>query len=466
MLDAVLQHLKQDADAATKRLGQFLSIPSVSTDPAYGSDVVAGASWVADVLREIGLDVVVHETAGHPIVVGRSLEGSVGSDLPRVLFYGHYDVQPPDPLDAWTTPAFEPSIRGGAIYARGASDDKGQVCCFLEALRAWQATHGKLPVHVTVLIEGEEECGSVQLHPFIQSHRSELEADVALISDTTMWDTPTGPVVAITCGLRGLLYFDIQLHHANRDLHSGIYGGSLANPGNELVKVLGRLFDDQHRVTIPGFYDDVPGVDSQLLEQWSELGFDEAAFFGAIGVEQAYGEARYSTLERRWSRPACDVNGLYGGYGGTGAKTIIPGFAGAKVSFRLAPNQSSKKIAASFTQWLKSHDVHGCRWQITNLGHAEPVVVSSDSPYITAAAKAIKRVSGRQPVLVREGATIPVVADFKTTLGIDSLLIGFGLSDDCIHAPNEKFGLDSFALGCQTHAAFLAELAAVKAGSD
>ena len=293
----------------------------------------------------------------------------------------------------------------------------------------------------------------------MESHRDQLNADIAIISDTAMWDPQT---VAISYGLRGLLYFDVQLHHANRDVHSGMFGGAFANPANALTGILGKLFDENHRITIPGFYDDVADLAEDERQQWSQLGFDEADFFGSVGVTQDYGEKGYSLLERKWARPSCDINGLYGGYGGAGAKTIIPDSVGAKVSFRLAPNQSPNKIATAFEAWLKSHDVHGCRWQITQFGQADPVVVSSDSPYMTAAGEAIKRTSGRPPVLIREGATIPVVADFKNLLDIDTLLIGFGLHDDRIHAPNEKFDLDNFALGCDTHAAVLAELVKVK----
>ena len=301
----------------------------------------------------------------------------------------------------------------------------------------------------------------MQLGPFIQAHRRELAADIAIISDTKMWDTPTGPVVAITYGLRGLLYFDIQLHHAEYDLHSGMYGGTQANPANVLPQILGRLFDQDHRVTIPGFYDDVQPVTDDERQRWSMLHFDEKQYLAQIGVQQPFGEAGYATLERRWARPTCDINGLYGGYGGAGAKTIIPSYAGAKVSFRLAPNQDPAKIAAAFTAWLQSQPTHGCRWKITDLGHAHPVVLPADSPFLAATRHAVRAGAGHEPVVIREGATIPVVADFKKTLGIDTLLVGLGLADDRIHAPNEKFNLDCFTLGCKTHAALLAELSRV-----
>ena len=460
MLDQVLDYLNADRSAARDRLVEFLTIPSISTDPAYAQQVHSAADWVVQRLSECGLSTQTIATAGHPVVIGRSLPDMAASNAPTVLYYGHYDVQPPDPLEEWTTAPFQPSVRDGAIYARGASDDKGQVSCFLEALRAWSKTTGTLPCHVIVMIEGEEECGSANLPAVLEARKQDLAADIAVISDTTMWDRQTA---AITYGLRGMLYYDVQLHHANRDLHSGIFGGVLANPATMLAQVLGRLFDDDHRVTIPHFYDDVLPLSPQEKRRWEDLGFDEMRqCLGPVGVDTAFGEAGFTTLERRWSRPACDVNGLYGGYGGAGAKTVIPSFAGAKVSFRLAPNQDPARIGQAFEHWLASHDLHGCRWQLQQLGSAHPVIVPSDSPYIAAAQKAVERTCGRPAVLVREGATIPIVADFKRTLAIDSLLLGFGLHDDRIHAPNEKFDLGCFELGCRTHAVLLAELAGQK----
>jgi len=466
MPKTALDYLERDHSHAVDRLTELLSIPSVSTDPAYKADVVRGAEWVAEQLREVGLEVEVHDTGGHPAVIGKTRDGDVAApDAARVMFYGHYDVQPADPVEKWDTPPFEPTVKDGAIVARGASDDKGQVMCFIEALRAWRkgSAERRFPGPVTVLIEGEEECGSVNLQPFIEKHRELLACDIVLISDTTMWESAHGAVPAITYGLRGLLYFDIQLHGPSRDLHSGVYGGTLANPCTILTRILGQLFDEQHRVVIPGYYDDVATPSEAELRQWSSLDFDQNDFLGGVGVYQAYGEEGYSTLERRWSRPACDINGLYGGYMKEGAKTVIPSFAGAKVSFRLAANQDPEKIGEAFTRWLHHQPVHGLRWRITPHGSAAPVAVATDSPFIEAARRAIVTSAGREPVLVREGATIPVVADFKRILGVDSLLIGFGRNDDRIHSPNEKFDLANFALGCRTHAALLAELANVRA---
>lgn len=469
------QYLDANEAAAIDRLKALLAIPSISTDQAYAKAVAQAAQWVAERLRECGLSTQVVPTDGHPVVLGTSNDDPAADPTPTVLFYGHYDVQPPDPLEKWTSPPFEPTVRDGHLFARGACDDKGQICCFLEALRAWRQTRGRLPLPVKVLIEGEEECGSPHLEPFIAAHQGDLSADIVLASDTSMWEAPPGPsgprrspanprryTPAITYALRGLLYYDLKLHGPDRDLHSGIYGGTLANPATVLTEVLGQLFDKDHRVAIAGFYDDVIQPGESEARQWSELGFDERQFLGDVGGLPPFGEAGYSTLERRWARPACDVNGLYGGYGSAGAKTVIPSFAGAKLSFRLAADQSPEKIAAAFEAWIRSHDVHGCRWELTRLGEADPVSVPIDSPWIAAAGRVIQSCAGVPAALVREGATLPVVASFKKMLGLDSLLIGFGLDSDRVHCPDEHFGLDRFKLGCKTHAALLAELASVR----
>ncbi len=463
--DAVLNHLDTDTDAAVARLSDLLSIPSVSTDPAFTDEVERGAAWVADDLKSLGLSVeTVASDGGHPAVIAKSTDAMVANPKRRVLFYGHYDVQPPDPLDGWTHPPFEPTVAesvtagdGPALYARGASDDKGQVMCFLEALRAYHATGTKLPCHVTVLIEGEEECGSKTLPAILEKRVDELKADVAVVSDTSMHDRQT---VAITYGLRGLVYFDVKLHGPKRDLHSGVYGGTLANPATVLLRVLGKLFDEHNRIAIPDFYDDVAELTDEERAAWEALDFDESKYLGDVGSEP-FGEAGFTTLERRWSRPSCDVNGIYGGYMGQGAKTVIPSFAGAKVSFRIPGNMDPLKVRQQFTDWLQSHDVGGCRWEISGHGGAYPILVPRDSPWVKAAAGAIAAVSGKPPALVREGATIPVIADLKTKLGMDTLLVGFGLNADNIHSPDEHFALRRFLLGAKTHAALLAALAEV-----
>jgi len=474
MPNEVLEQLAANQTASVDRLKALLSIPSVATDPAFHADTRKAADWVVAELQSFGMTAQACKTDGQPIVLATAEPsaaavaaaksaggaGSDSDDVPHVLFYGHYDVQPPDPIELWESGPFEPVIKDGAIVARGAADDKGQICTFFESLRAWFETHGGPPVRVTVVIEGEEESGSSQLKPFLQKHADQLrKADIVLISDTMMWDAETP---AITYALRGLLYFDIKLHAFSRDLHSGMYGGTIANPCNTLTTILGKLFDDKHRVTIPGFYDDVVALDPVEREEWSKLPFDEAKYLKSIAAAEPYGEAGYDTLERKWARPACDINGIYGGYAGEGAKTVIAGYAGAKVSFRLAANQDPKKIAEAFKAWLSSHDVHGGRWEVTFLGDALPVMTPTDSPYVGAAIRALERSATRPPVLIREGATIPVVSDFKTELGLDSLLIGFSLDSDRIHSPNEKFDLACFNLGCRTHVTLLEEFAKLR----
>ncbi len=526
-LNDVLNYLDQHRDEAVDRLAQFLAIPSVSTDAAHVPDIQRAAQWVHDQLNDAGLDTRIMPTGdgrdtlkknqhpngdagekvvgnagknaggnvgenvgghggGHPAVVACTKPDAAPADAPTVLFYGHYDVQPPDPIEPWTTPPFEPTVREGHIYARGACDDKGQVACFLEALRAWAKTNnGQFPCHIKILIEGEEEIGSENLPAFIAQHRDLLAADLCIICDTSMWDAPTpplpptlspastntptkstdsntdttapGPTVAITYALRGLVYFDIQLHGPDRDLHSGVYGGTLANPANVLTRVLGKLFDDHNRITIPGFYDDVAPVTADERKQWDILHFNEQAFLGDVGA-QPFGEHEHDTLTRRWARPACDINGLYGGYMAPGAKTVIPAFAGAKVSFRIPANMDPKKVANQFEAWLRDQAIGDLRWHITRHGEASPVATPIDSPHMHAASQAIQKITGKPPALVREGATIPVVADFQHTLKLDTLLIGFGLNSDNIHSPNEHFGLDRFHLGARTLAAVLDHL--------
>lgn len=465
MTKPVLRYLESDRENAVNRLKKFLSIPSVSADSKHRGDCRTAAQYVVDTLKECGLDCELVETDGHPIVLATTpdeLLDDGAADAPAMLFYGHYDVQPPDPLEKWETPPFEPTVRDGNLYARGATDDKGQVSCFLEAVRAWRnIDNGKLPCRVTILIEGEEEVGSANLNTFLDSNQDKLTADVVLICDTSMWNPQT---IAITYGLRGLIYFEVKLHGPNRDLHSGVYGGILANPTNELVKVLGGLFDENHQVTVPGFYDDVLPITDEERAHWAKLNFDEIRdCLGPIGIDEGFGEAGFETLARRWARPSCDINGLFGGYMAEGAKTVIPSFAGAKVSFRLAANQDPRKIGPAFREWVESHKIPGCRWEVTEFkGHADPVVLPIDSPYISAAQRASTTTSGKPAVLMREGATIPVVSDFKTQLGVESLLLGFGLNSDNLHSPNEHFALDRFYLGAETTAMFIEELGLMK----
>ncbi|MHC5023489.1 MAG: dipeptidase [Planctomycetota bacterium] len=460
-LEPVLAHLEQDADQAFARLFDLLRIQSISTDPAHRDHVRQAAQWLADDLSSIGFDAAARKTPGHPMVVGHH-PGPGDGDVPHILYYGHYDVQPPDPVEKWDSPPFEPTLvndeHGRRIVARGAADDKGQLMTFVEAFRAWQAVHGTLPVKVTVLLEGEEETGSPSLDPFLAAHRDELNADVCVVCDTGMWDIDTP---AITYMLRGLMYAQITLHGPAHDLHSGMYGGAVLNPINALAKVIGELHDERGRVTIPGFYDDVRDLTEAEAAQWSSLGFDEAAFLDGAGLVTASGEAGHSTLQRIWSRPTCDVNGIWGGYTGEGAKTVIPAHASAKLSCRLVADQDPQKILEGLEQFLEARTPPDGRWEIHRHGLSPAIRVPTESPYLEAAGLGLGDVYGRPPVLIGCGGSIPVVGSIQRILGFDSLLVGFCLDDDRIHSPNEKYEEKSFRMGARSHAAMLARFAAL-----
>ncbi|MEZ5935679.1 MAG: M20/M25/M40 family metallo-hydrolase [Alphaproteobacteria bacterium] len=455
-VDEIKAHLKDGFEQSVERLSALLRIPSIGTDPAYQAETLAAATWLVRDLEEIGFEAGLRETAGQPAVVAH--HPGPGGDGPRVLYYGHYDVQPAEPLDLWTTPPFEPTVvegpRGRRIVARGAVDNKGQTMMFIEAFRAWKAVHGTLPVAVTVFLEGEEESGSPSLEGFLEAHRSELQADVCIVSDTNMWDIDT-PALGIM--LRGLLYLEVTLHGPGRDLHSGLYGGAVPNPLNILARILGDLQDADGRIQIPGFYDDIEDL-SDLDQAWRGLDFDEAAFLGDAGLARSTGEAGYSTLQRIWSRPTCDLNGVYGGYTGAGAKTVIPAKASAKLSCRLVPGQDAAKIEAGFRAFMEARLPEDCRYDLVQLGAAPALKVATDSPYLAAAKAALGDVFGRPPVLVGMGGSIPAVGAIRQHLGIDSILIGFGLDDDRVHAPDEKFELRCFQNGMLSHAALLGRL--------
>jgi acetylornithine deacetylase/succinyl-diaminopimelate desuccinylase-like protein len=367
-------------------------------------------------------------------------------------------------VDLWDTPPFEPTVidgpHGPRMVARGAVDDKGQMTTWLEALSAWHRVHGTLPAAVTVLIEGEEESGSPSLEAFVERHRDELRADVCVVSDTIMWDVATP---ALATRLRGLVYAEVTLSGPAHDLHSGLYGGAAPNPLNLLARLLGQLHDDEGRIQLPGFYDDVAELGADERRRLAALPFDEAAFLGNAGLTRAYGEADRSTLERIWTRPSCDVNGIWGGYIGPGSKTVIPAKAAAKVSFRLVPDQTPGKIMAGLRAFLEARLPPDCRFEVTSLSSAAPLRVPVDSPYVNAAQRALAAVFPQAPVLVGMGGSIPAVEVVKRILGMDSLLVGFGLTDDRVHSPNEKFELCCFERGMQTHARLLAELAELDA---
>jgi len=451
MLDRVLSTIESRKHQSLALLKEFLSIPSVSTKPEHKADMQRCAMWVADQCRFAALETAVMQTPGHPIVVAKNKHLP---NRPTVLFYGHYDVQPPEPLDQWDTPPFEPTIRNGAIYARGAVDDKGQVWAHIEALLAWQA-HGGPPVNITMLIEGEEEIGSDHLEAFVKFHQESLRADICVISDTNQF---ARGLPAITYGLRGIVYEELTVSGPIRDLHSGLYGGAVQNPANVLVQLLASLHRPDGTVDIPGFYDDVVSISAAERAEWSALPHDDPAFASAIGVRALAGEASYTTLERLWVRPTCDINGLTAAYQGVGAKTVIGAIASAKLSMRLVPNQNPEAIRRSFESAMNDRAPKGVQLGFKNFGCNPAIVTPRQGHGIALASRAIFDGFGTLPVLIRSGGIIGAVEIIKRILRVDSLLVGFGLPDDAVHAPNEKFELESFFAGQRTAAALYAHL--------
>ena len=446
-------------EASRGRLFDLLRIPSISAQPAHRQDCARAAEWVRDQLAGLGFQAEVRPTAGHPVVVAHHA-GPAGYNGPHVLFYGHYDVQPVDPLELWTSPPFEPQLvdgpHGKRFVARGAVDDKGQSMMFIEALRAWKDAAGGIPARITMLIEGEEEVGSPSLEPFLAANKDELAADLALISDTGMWDVDTP---AITTRLRGMTYAQVTLKAASRDLHSGLYGGSALNPINALTRILGELQDENGRIQLPGFYDTVKPVSNAQRAQWDALGFDERAFLGKIGLDAPAGERGYSALERLWARPTADINGIWGGYTGAGSKTVIASEASAKVSFRLVPNQDPNEVMEQFKRFVADRLPPGATVEYEAHTRTPGIEVNLDSPWVRAAQAALAEEYGRPAVLMGSGGSIPVVTSLRTVLGIDSLLMGFGLDDDQVHSPNEKFEQRCFHHGIRSHARLLAKFA-------
>ncbi|HGY09652.1 MAG TPA: dipeptidase [Oceanithermus profundus] len=429
-----------------EQLLEFLSIPSVSADPRHQPDVERAARWLADRLTEAGGAVEVVATAGHPIVYA---EKHVSDDAPTVLVYGHYDVQPPDPLELWETPPFEPTIKDGKIYARGASDDKGQV--FAHVAAALQLA-GDLPVNLKFLIEGEEEVGSPNLVPFVKENRQRLAADVVLISDSPMF-APGLPT--LTYGLRGLAYLEVRLRGLARDVHSGAYGGAVPNAAHAAAWMIAQLKDPMGWIRIPGFYDDVVPVSPEERAMWARLPFDEEAFKAEVGAEATPGEPGYGILERRWARPTLDVNGMGSGYQGEGSKTVIPAEAFFKFSMRLVPDQDPEKIADLAEAYLRAILPEGYAMEVIRHHGGDPVVVPTSSPPMQAAAQALEEAWGRETVFTREGGSIPIVADFMRELEAPVVLMGLGLESDNLHAPNEKFDIINFEKGIEASKNFL-----------
>jgi acetylornithine deacetylase/succinyl-diaminopimelate desuccinylase-like protein len=452
-MSKLLEYVDARRDATLAELIELLKVPSVSTDPGRRADVKRCAEQVADRLREAGLDTEIFATDGHPIVFGERLKAP---GKPTVLVYGHYDVQPPDPVDLWRHGPFSPTVEGEYIVARGACDDKGQFYALVKGLQAALAVRGELPVNVKVLIEGEEEIGSPHLGPFIRREKKRLACDVVVISDTAQFaiDTP-----AITYGLRGLAYLELIVRGPARDLHSGTYGGTVANPANVLAHLIAACWDEDGRVAIPGFYDDVRPLEASERRQLRALPYDEKAFVADLGVPRTFGEPAYTTRERAGCRPTFDVNGLVSGFTGEGAKTVLPSVARAKFSMRLVPDQDPAKIAELTKEYLAEIAPETVTIEIETHHGASAILVPREGPTVQAAARAIHRAFGRDPVFVREGGSIPIVETFKNELGVDSLLIGLAQSNDNAHSPNERFRIVDYYRGMVTMAALVEELA-------
>ena len=455
-LDAVLARIDDTLPQALDRLMELLRIPSISTDPAYKDDCARAADWLVKDLETLGFQARAAATPGHPMVVGHGGEGAR-----HILFYGHYDVQPVDPLDLWDRPPFDPQVqdtaKGRVIRGRGSSDDKGQLMTFLEACRAWKAVHGKLPGKLTIFLEGEEESGSPSLIPFLEANRAELACDLALICDTGLYDEKTP---AITTMLRGLAKSEFTIRAANRDLHSGMYGGLARNPLHVMAKLLAALHDDTGRVQVPGFYDDVAELPDTLRQQWQALAFDHAAFLGDVGLSVPAGEQDRTPLEKIWSRPTAEVNGVWGGYNGAGFKTVLPSEAHAKVSFRLVSQQDPAKILHAFRAWAESQIPADCQivWH-DGIDGAPASVMEIGDPAFEASRQALTDEWGKAAAFIGSGGSIPVAGYFKTILGMDAMLVGFGKDDDNIHSPNEKYDVESFHKGIRSWARILARIA-------
>lgn len=452
MQPAVTDYLQTHQDQFLEELKTLLRIPSVSADPAFQPAMKQAAEFLHQQFLGLGFTSEIVATAGHPIVYAEWLKAP---GMPTVLVYGHYDVQPPDPLDQWTTPPFEPTIRDGKIYARGATDDKGQFFTHMKAAEAWIKATGALPVNLKFVIEGEEEVGSNNLDHFLESNKHRLRADVAVISDTSQY-APGTP--AITYGLRGILACEVTLTGPKKDLHSGIYGGAVANPAIMLSRLIAQLHDDQGRIQIPGFYDDVLPLTAAEREQFAALPFDEPAFLTEVGSPAVWGEAGFTATERRWARPTCDVNGLTSGYQGVGPKTIIPSKASAKITCRLVPHQDPEKLVSALQQFLQARCPASVTLSFKSYHGCPPFVFDPTSRYIDAARTAITDAFGTAPVLIREGGSIPVVATFQKILGLSTLLLGWGQNTDNLHSPNEHFTIADFQRGIHASAALWPEL--------
>lgn len=457
-INQVLKNIDDNIENSLTRLEKLLSFKSISTDPVYKEDCKNTAKFLVEMLKDIGFEASMRETDGHPMVVAHH-DGDNKSS-PHILFYGHYDVQPVDPIEQWHTDPFVATrkVQNGkeVIVARGSSDDKGQLMTFIEACRNYKNLYNTLPIGVTILLEGEEESGSPSLIPFLIENKEELKADFALVCDTSMWDENTP---SISLGLRGMLAQEIVIKAANRDLHSGSYGGAAANPLNILTKILGDIKNEDGKVQIPGFYDGVFDIDSDLLSSWNNLGCTAEEFLAPVGLSQIFGEKDRTLLETIWSRPTADINGIIGGYNGDGFKTVIPGVASAKISFRLVQNQDPEKIKQAFKAFVKERVPSDCQVQIIDYGCSPAISLPSDEDFIQKGLKSLSEEWDKEAVLVCCGGSIPVVDDFQKILDMKSMLIGFAVEDDNIHSPNEKYNIKSFHKGQRSWARLILELA-------
>lgn len=456
-MENVVSHINENSERYIEELKDYLRIPSISTDPERKNDIRKCADFTAEEMRRIGLEnVQLIETDGHPAVFGEWIKAK---DAPTVLIYGHYDVQPVDPVELWTTGPFEPDVRKGYIYARGAVDDKGQVFVHFKGLQAHLSQNGSLPVNVKVLIEGEEEIGSPNLAKVLRDYRDLLKADLVLVSDTSMY----GPdVPSLVYGLRGLAYVELELTGPNRDLHSGSFGGAVDNPCSALCWIITQLKDRNGRILIPGFYDDVLELTEKEKNEFAKLPFDEADYRAELGVDALFGEQGYTTLERTWARPTLEINGIWGGYTGKGAKTVLPSKAFAKVSMRLVANQDPRKIIEQVKDYLNQITPKTVKLKIHDKGNAgRPALTPIDSPGVRAAYAAVTKAFGKEPVFQREGGSIPIVESFKQILGLDTVLMGFGLPTENAHSPDENLKLSNYQNGILSSAFFLDELARI-----
>jgi acetylornithine deacetylase/succinyl-diaminopimelate desuccinylase-like protein len=453
-MNNVIDYINTNRDRYIDELKEYLAIPSISALPAHAADVRKCAEWTAAEMTRIGLqNVRLIETPGHPVVYGDWL-GAEGA--PTILFYGHYDVQPVDPLDLWESPPFEATVRDGELYARGAADDKGQVFMHFKAIEAHMKQNGRLPVNIKIILEGEEEVGSSHLDDFVRDHQQDLAADVVVISDSPMFDRG---VPSICYGLRGLVYFQIDLRGTKSDLHSGSFGGAVANPAMVIAQILAQMKDRGGRIRIPGFYDDVRELREEERGEFRKLPFNETRYRKELGAPKLFGESGYTTLERVWGRPTFEVNGLLSGFTGDGAKTVIPAVAMAKVSMRLVPDQNPDTIAQRFEEYVKKVSPKTVELTVTRMHGGKPWMTDFDNPFVQAAARAIEKGFGKTPVFNREGGSIPVVATFQELLGLPSVLFGVGLPDENAHAPNERLDLGNFQGGVIASAYLYDEIA-------